>query len=98
MIHLMKRQYELMLVLATSGDYESEKKREEVVKKLLPDSATIDTLTLLGKKPLAYPIKKQTEGVYLLALVSGPALKVGDVQKKTAQVREVLRYLLVAKN
>ncbi|MBI3577210.1 30S ribosomal protein S6 [Candidatus Gottesmanbacteria bacterium] len=98
MILAMTRQYELMLVLSTSGDYESEKKREEVVKKLLGETAAVDSLTLLGKKTLAYPIKKQTEGVYLVAAISGPAIIVGDIEKKTAQMTEVLRYLLLSKN
>lgn len=94
----MTRQYELMLVLSTAGDYESEKKRQDVVKKLLGETATIDSLALLGKKQLAYPIKKQSEGVYLVANVSGPAIKVGDIQKKTDQMPDVLRYLLISKN
>lgn len=93
----MTRKYELMVVLSTSGDYESEKKREDVVKKLIGDSASLDALTLLGKKLLAYPIKKQTEGVYLLATVTGTGLKVGDIQKRSSQMAEVLRYLLIGK-
>lgn len=97
MILPMIRKYELLLVLATSGDYESEKKREDVVKKLIGDSASLDTLTLLGKKLLAYPIKKQTEGVFLLATVTGAAVKVGDIQKRSSQMAEVLRYLLIGK-
>ncbi len=87
-----------MLVLATSGDYESEKKREDVVKKLLGETAIIDSLTLLGKKQLAYPIKKQSEGVYLVAQLTGTAIKVGDIQKKTDQMPDVLRYMLIGRN
>mgnify|MGYP001607265938 CR=1 FL=1 len=75
----------------------SEKKREDLVKKLIGDSAALDTLTLLGKKLLAYPIKKQTEGVYLLATITGEAVKVGDIQKRSSQMAEVLRYLLIGK-
>lgn len=94
----MNRKYELMLVLATTGDYESEKKREDVVKNLVGESLSIDSLTLLGKKQLAYPIKKQSEGVYLVAELTGLAIKVGDIQKKTDQMPNVLRYLLIGKN
>lgn len=96
MILAMHRKYELMLVLSTSGDYESETKRQEIVKKLIGD-ATLDRLTVLGKKFLAYPVKKQMDGVYMLAIVSGQALTVGSIQKKAAQMPEVLRYLLIRK-
>ncbi len=98
MIVPMNRKYELMVVLATTGDYESEKKREDVVKKLLGEAMNIDLLTLLGKKQLAYPIKKQSEGVYLVAQVSGAAIKVGDIQKKINQMPDVLRYMLIGRN
>ncbi len=96
MIVPMNRKYELLLVLATTGDYESEKKREDVVKKLIGD-ATLDSVTLLGKKLLAYPIKKQTDAVYLLAIVSGEALTVGSIQKKATQMPDLLRFLLIRK-
>ncbi len=91
----MNRKYELMLVLSTSGDYESEKKREEVVKKLVGETASVDSLTLLGKKLLAYTIKKQTEAVYLLATLSAGPLIVGDLSKRAVQMAEILRYLLI---
>lgn len=83
-----------MVVLSTGGDYESETKRQDIVKKLIGE-ATVESLTLMGKKLLAYPIQKQTEGVYLLAHVSGAAMTVGSIQKKVAQMPEVLRYLLI---
>lgn len=93
----MVRKYELMLVLSTEGDYESETKRQDVVKKLIGD-AVIDSISLMGKKLLAYPIQKKTEGVYLLAQLSGEPMTVGSIQKKVTQLPEVLRYLLIRKD
>lgn len=96
MIRDMKRQHELVAVLSTAGDYESEAKREEIVKKLVGDSVTINSLTLLGKKPLSFPIKKQTEGIYVLAAVSGVQIKSADIQKRAAVEPTVLRVMLTA--
>lgn len=93
----MVRKYELMLVLSTDGDYESETKRQDIVKKLI-GNATIDSLTLMGKKVLAYPIQKKLEGVYLLAQLSGEAMTVSSIQKKVTQLPEILRYLFIRKD
>lgn len=91
------RTYELMLILTHGFDADSEKKREEVVKKLLGDKVAIPEITSWGKKELAYPIKKQTEGVYLLATVEADGLLVGEVEKQARLIPDVLRYLLTVK-
>ena len=92
----MTRQYELMVLLKPEFDAESIKKREEVVKKLLGDGVTLKEVTSLGKKQLTYPIKKQTDAVYLLAHIEAEKLSVGDIEKKSKLVEEVLRWLVVA--
>ncbi|MFZ5845504.1 MAG: 30S ribosomal protein S6 [Patescibacteria group bacterium] len=92
------RDYELMLVLAPDFDAEKSKSGEELVKKLLGGAkATLSELNVLGKKPLAYPIKKQTEGVYLLAKVTGEQLAVAQLEKQAKLEGKVLRFLLTAR-
>lgn len=92
----MTRQYELMVVFHPTVDASDAKKLEEGVKKLVGDSATLSDVKLLGKKSLAYPIQKQTEGVYVLATLTAEALHVSDIEKRTKVGAEVLRYLLTA--
>ena len=93
----MTRQYELMVVFAPTVDEKETKKFEKGVRKLLGDGATVSDVKLLGKKSLAYPIQKQTEGVYVLASVSADGLRVGDIEKRAKVGTDVLRYLLTAK-
>jgi ribosomal protein S6 len=56
---------------------------------------TIKEIAVMGKKTLAYTINKQTDGVYLLATIESPPLQVADIQKRSMQREDVLRYLLV---
>ncbi len=86
-----------MVVFAPAVDAGDAKKLEESVGKLVGDGATLSGITILGKKFLAYPIQKQTEGVYVLATVSAEALHVSDIEKRTRVSTDVLRYLLTAK-
>lgn len=94
---MMKRAYELMVVLRPDFDGENTKKREEIVKKLLGGNIVLKELASLGKKQLAYPIKKQLEGFYLLAQVEAEALKLGEIDKRAKLDDVVLRYLLTLK-
>lgn len=84
-----------MLVLRPDFGIE-EKPIKDLVAKLIGDRK-IDTFTVMGKKRLAYPIKKQTEGVYALATFSGAPLKVADLEKQMKSGTDFLRYLLTVK-
>lgn len=89
--------YELMLVVRPDFDHENAKKREELIKKLVGDGVTIAEINVLGKKPLAYPIQKQTEGIYILVkLEAENGLVVANLEKQSRLNEEVLRYLLTA--
>ncbi len=88
--------YELMVLVSPAVDMTAEKAQTDLVKKLVGDGATVKEVTSLGKKHLAYDIKKQTEATYLVATVEG-TLKTGDIEKKTKLMEEILRFLLTVK-
>lgn len=73
-----------------------EKPLKDVVTKLIGDRK-ITTFTVLGKKRLAYPIKKQSEGVYALTTFTGAPLKVAELEKQMKMGADFLRYLLIVK-
>ena len=91
----MTRVYELMLVLRPDFGVE-EKQVRELAQKLIGDRQ-IKAVTVMGKKRLAYPIKKQTEGVYVVATFSGDAINIGAFEKQTKLGNDVLRFLLTVK-
>ncbi len=91
----MMRAYELMVVLRPDFGLE-EKAVRDFVQKLIADRK-ITEFTIMGKKRLAYPIKKQTEGVYVVATITGKAVDIGAFEKQITLGRDVLRFLLTVK-
>lgn len=89
----MNRAYELMVVVASSVDLTGDKAQTDFVKKLLEDGVTVKSVSSLGKKQLAYPIKKQTEATYLVAELGGRVVS-ADIEKKQKLNDNVLRLLL----
>lgn len=69
------------------------------IEKSLKDVNAQDMKTdQLGKKVLAYPIKKQTEANYTIFTFNAEASSVGDVTSKLRLEQEaLLRYLVIVK-
>jgi small subunit ribosomal protein S6 len=92
------RQYELMLVLRPKVDPTDTKAIELQVNKLLAAAdVTVTSTTVLGKKPLAYIIKKETEGVFINVQLSGAALNMKALEAQVKLTDNVLRYLVTVK-
>lgn len=91
------RSYELVLVLKPDITGEESKKLIDSIKSWL-GKAEVE-LKELGKKALAYQIKKQREGIYFLLDVSFTDETVipGDLDKKLLEQDSLLRHLLVRK-
>jgi small subunit ribosomal protein S6 len=73
-----------------------EKPIKELLAKFIGDRQ-LKEVTVLGKKRLAYPIKKQTEGVYAVVTFTGEPLKVEVLEKQFKSGTDILRYLLTVK-
>ena len=91
----MDRVYELMIVLRPDYGIE-EKPIRDLIGKLIGDRK-IKECTVMGKKRLAYPIKKQTEGVYAVAILTGSPMNIGAFEKQIKMGNDVLRFLLTIK-
>ncbi len=92
----MKRTYELMVIVKSDFPVEDTKKRDELLLKLVK-GATLKEVTVLGKKELAYPIKKHKEGIYILATLAGSALKTGDLETESKLGTDIIRFMLLEK-
>jgi len=69
----------------------------------LTGGAAVKNISILGKKRLAYPIKKmgvsgmQKEGVYVLATLESDGIQVARIEKEMSMGNDVLRYLLTVR-
>lgn len=90
--------YELTLVL--SPDIDDAKQKTLLVKltkAVEKEGGKILRETKLGRKILAYPLKKNAEGVYFLWELDLPKEKVAAVGRGVGLEEGVLRHLLVKK-
>ncbi len=92
----MKRTYELMVIVKSDFPVEDTKKRDELLATLVK-GATFKEITLLGKKALAYPIKKQTEGIYIVATLEGSSIRTRDLETEVKLGTDIIRYQLIQK-
>lgn len=84
--------YELMLVTKTSGSADFIAEVEKALKNANATDLKVDSL---GKKLLAYPIKKQTEADFTVFLFNAQGAAIADLTSVLRLEQEnLLRYLL----
>lgn len=91
------RTYELMYIIDGRVTEEEAESVHETVKELVTgNGAKITKDEDMGRRKLAYPIGKQSEGRYrLLYLHSDGGFGVDEIERRLEQSDKVLRYLTV---
>lgn len=93
----MENIYELVVILTPALDDAAEKKAVETIVSLVKQNGSVVSQTKMGKKTLAYPIKKKTEGIYWVFDVKLASKNVKAVSSKLALDETFLRHLVVVK-
>lgn len=81
--------YEITLISKTEP--------EEKIKKLIGEFGKIVNASALGRRKLAYAIKKETAGYYFDYLVEMEGEKIEELNKKLKMEEELIRYLITQK-
>ncbi len=92
------RTYELMYVIDPRVSEQEAETVNEAVRKLVTDNgAKITKEDDWGRRKLAYPIEKQTEGRYMLMYLHAETAFEGvpELERRLEQSDKVLRYLTV---
>jgi small subunit ribosomal protein S6 len=90
----MNNSYELMYIIRT--DLPEEAVQQEISKynNLLSEHNAEDIVTkILGKRRLAYPIKKHNDGIYVQVNYKGDGKQVALIERSMRLSDEVIRYL-----
>jgi len=89
------KKYELIVIFDPKLDPEKTTELEKLIKQLLGKSE-VETgkINIWGKKDLAYPIKKQTKGIYIDMQMEGDGIRLGEIAKQAKMMPEILRYLV----
>lgn len=94
----MNRNYELVVILDPELTAAEQEKLLEKFKKLITDAeGKVSSAKELGKKELAYPIKKKREGVFYLLEFSAPASLISSLRQKLLLEDKVLRFLVIVR-
>jgi len=88
--------YELMYIVSAQVADDEIPKLTEEVKKFIEDGAgTIEKIEDLGKRKLAYPIKKTKNGNYVVVNFTADADKIGQIEHRLRTTLSIIRYLLI---
>lgn len=90
------RQYELIYVLSPEMDEEGVKEFHTQISEIVENlGGEIETTDNWGRRRLAYEIKKHREGTYVLELINGPGVMVGELDRRLRVNDQVLRHIVV---
>lgn len=88
--------YELMTIFFTDlGESGIKKELDEIKEHLTSNSGEIFHEDIWGMRDLAYTIKKQTEGFYVVLNFTYPTEKISELEKSLNINPAVIRYLIV---
>lgn len=88
--------YELMYILSSAvSDTDVPAVVAEVDKYLTSQGATLLSQEMLGKKKLAYPIKKTRNGFYVVQTFNFEPRKSQDLDNKLRSMEAIIRYLVI---
>jgi len=91
--------YELGVIVRADLDEEALQSEMDRVKGLLDRfGATIEKEDKWGRRKLAYPIAKHTEGVYTFITYTAPAATPREVESRLRLMENVLRFLTINLN
>ena len=89
-------QYELMYILSSDIPDNEEPALSDTIKKFIVEQgAEITKEEKLGKKRLAYPIRKTRNGFYVLYQFKAESDKLKDIEHKVRVTQGVVRYLFI---
>lgn len=91
--------YEAMFVFHPDLDEEKLQQSVQAVEKIIRDNTTGELkVEHIGKKTLAYKIKKVNEGYYINCDFEAPPAAIGKIKDDLKHSDEILRYVIFAKD
>lgn len=90
--------YEIMFIVKNTIEDEAVKKEAETLKSIFTnDEGKVIEFKEMGKRKLAYPIKKELTGTYYLMLVEAKHDTVKEFDRRALINENILRSLIIKK-
>ena len=94
--HKNLKPYELLLIITPDHDENEAEALTDQVKGIIESGGTLVKIDPWGKKRLAYPIKKRSEGYYVLYIFESAPSFVASLNQSLRVIETILRYMIVA--
>src|SRR5438445_13882978 len=96
------REYELMLILDPTLDEEGTQAAADRVQTFVAgrggEVLSVDSAPPMGRRRLAYPIKRQRDGIYSVTRLGMDAQAADDLERTLKLSDQVIRHLLIRKD
>jgi small subunit ribosomal protein S6 len=93
---LANRLYEVMYIAAPeTTDDEIAKLNEAITALVEKDGGTVAEIEGWGRRRLAYPIRKKTEGYYVLLEIAGSGQEIAELERRFRVNDTIMRYMTV---
>jgi small subunit ribosomal protein S6 len=91
-----QRTYEVMFIVDTKTSEEDITRLNENLLQVITDQGgTVTKHEDMGRRQLAYPIGRQTEGHYVLFEVDGSGREIAELERRMRVNDQVIRYITV---
>ena len=91
-----QRTYEVMFIVdATASDEDITRLSENLQQVITDQGGTITKTENMGRRHLAYPIGRRTEGHYMLFEVDGTGREIAELERRMRVNDQVIRYITV---
>ncbi len=91
-----KRTYEVMYIAAPETADEDVTKLNESLQQIIENGGgSIVKTDVMGRRKLAYPINKKTEGFYTLFEIEGSGQEIAELERRMRINDAIIRYLTV---
>ncbi|MDE0467320.1 MAG: 30S ribosomal protein S6 [Candidatus Poribacteria bacterium] len=87
--------YELLLIITPDHDENEAEALTNQVKSIIENGGTLLKVDPWGKKRLAYPIRKRSEGYYVLYIFESAPSFVAELNQSLHVIEAILRYMVV---
>ena len=87
--------YELLLIITPDHDENEAEALTNQVKSIIEGGGTLLKVDPWGKKRLAYPIRKRSEGYYVLYIFECAPSFVSELNQSLYVIEAILRYMVV---
>ncbi len=93
---MAKRVYEVMFIAAPeTADEDIAKLNESITKLIETEGGSVVKLEDMGRRRLAYPINKKTDGYYVLFEIEGSGQEIAELERRMRVNDTIMRYLTV---